>query len=64
MECIILFYTILQYKNVKFQTQSFVYVDIIIVIINIDKCHCCHDLCSHFGLNRVANYGEYFCGNV
>jgi hypothetical protein len=51
-------------EHVKFQTHSFVYIGIIIVVINIYKCHCCHDSCRHFGLNRVANYGEYICGNV
>ncbi len=61
-----LYYFIAHYNidHVKVKTHNFVYVGIVIVIINIYKCHCYHVSCNHFRLNNITNYGEYIHGNV
>jgi hypothetical protein len=61
-----LYYFIACYNtsHVKFKTHKFVYIVIVIVIINIYKCHCYPDSCKHFRLNNVTNYGEYNHGSV
>ncbi len=56
MECIIVLYTILRYRHVEFKTYSFVFISVVIVIINIYKRHCYPDLHRHFRLNIVTNY--------
>ncbi len=45
--------------HIESKTHKFVYGVIVIVIINIYKCHCYPDSCKHFRLNNVTDYGEY-----